>query len=189
MVAFAVAIEALGDERAREQPVGDAHRQQPVAVDGLEPDRHLDRGGREHARQEEGRIVVRDDHTRPRRERREQPLARAGLGLDVGQVADPIPRKGGAVLRHALQHEGVQPVARVAIAAPQRLEHAERSIEFARQFRGALQREVRARPARRDHPVHDELAIAAERTVVGGPQAGGGNRGTQRGHPGVSWPR
>ena len=154
-------------ERGREDAIGRAQRKQAVAVDRF--DAHVEAaGGRgDHPRQEEHRRVVGDHGGGIRGERLEQPAALAGPGLDVGEVARRRAREGPGVVGHALQHEGVQAIARPGIADTQRLEDDERPRQLHCQLDRAFQGEVGARPARRDHPVEDVGPLGTDRRVVG----------------------
>ena len=109
-----------------EDPVDRAQRMQAVAVDRFQAHVEAAGGRGDHPRQEEHRRVVGDHGGGVRGERLEQPAALAGPGLDVGEVARRRPGEGPGVVGHALQHEGVQAVARPGIADTERLEDDQR---------------------------------------------------------------
>ena len=113
-------------ERGREDAVDRAQRMQAVAVDRFHADVEAAGGRGNHPRQEGHRRVVGDHGGGVRGERLEQPAALAGPGLDVGEVARRRPGEGPGVVGHALQHEGVQAVARPGIADTERLEDDQR---------------------------------------------------------------
>ncbi len=108
-----------------------AHRQQAVAVHGLEPAVQACRRGGEHAWQEEGRVVVGDDDRGVCGKTPEQALAGVRPRLDVGEVRHAQPPGSGPMLGHALQHEGMQAVAGPGVADAQRLEDQQGQVEIA----------------------------------------------------------
>ena len=152
-----------------------AHRQQAVAVHGLEPAVQSCRGGREHARQEERRVVVGDDDRGVGGKPPEEALAGVRLRLDVGEVRHSQPPGRSAMLGHALQHEGMQAVAGPRVAHAQRLEDEQGQIEIARPPRRLLQGEVVLEPPGRNHPVEDVSCGRSRRVGPQEPDARGGN--------------
>ena len=81
-----------------------------------------------------------------------------GRWLDVGVVERARPAACRGRRRHAVQHEAVQPIAGPRVVDVERLEDDQRLAEFDAMLDGTLQREIPARPPRRDHPVEDEIA-------------------------------
>ena len=75
-------------------------------------------------------------------------------------------RQRPGVVAHALHDERVKPVARPRIAAAQRLEHHERPPQLARVLHGPVEREVVARPARRNHPIQHVATVGPDRRAV-----------------------
>ena len=173
--------EAAEVEGAREGIRGRAQGQDPVRIDGLEAHSQLLRRRRGHARQEEGGGIVGHDAAGTVSEVLEQPLAGAGLRLDVGVVQDARAVEGASVLAHAVDHEAMQAVARPRVAAAQGLEHDQGPVELARQLDGAVQGEVPARAARGDHPVQDVLTVGSQGRVVEAAHPDRGNAAGVRG--------
>ncbi len=160
-----VATERVG---GRELALRGGQGQQAVAVHDLEAERQPCRRRRDHAGQEEGRVLVGDDDRGVGSEGGEEAAAGAGLRLDVREVGHAARAEGGGVVRHAVEHEAVQAVARPGVAGAQRFEDNQGEAEVAGPVGGPLEGEVEARAARRDHPVKNETAVAPDRRRVGG---------------------
>ena len=149
-------------ERLRRRPQG----QQPVRINRLQLDRQPVGGGLHHLRQKEAGVIIGDNDGGPLPQPRQQALAVAGLGLDIGVVGRRRAGEGVAVVGHPLQDEAVQPVTRPAIAATERLKDQQRPLEPFTPLRGPVQAEVVPRAAEGDHPVEHVLAALPRRAVV-----------------------
>ncbi len=159
-----------------------AHGPQAVRVDRLEAHRDpLGRAGH-HARQEEAGPVVGHDRDGLRRQRGQETRARAGFGLDVGEVRNARRRARVAVRAHAVEDEAVDAVAVPAMARAQGLEHEPRPAVLARQLDGAVEREVPGRAPVGRHPVQDVLPLRADRVRVARADAHGRDALDRLGH-------
>ena len=157
--------EAAEGVRRRERPGRGAEREEPDPVDGLE--REAERGRLpQRMREEVDRRVVGDHDGGVLGQRRQQPLAGAGRGLDVGVVEDPGARQAPAVLRHPVDDEALHPVGGPAVVDAERLEHHQREPEPRRPLDRAVEGEAVARAPRRGHPVHDPPAGRPRRDAV-----------------------
>mgnify|MGYP001551174070 CR=1 FL=1 len=116
---------------------------------------------------EESGVAVGDDEAGAAAEGLEQALARARLGLDEGQVGDRGAGEGVAVVLHALVDEGGEALAGPGVVRAQGLEEHEGLAEGAGAVDGMVEGEVMRRAAGGDHPVEDEVAVEAQRAVVG----------------------
>ena len=141
--------------RGRERLCGEAHGQQPVPVNLLEPHPHLRDRRSHHPRQHERRVVVGDDDSRTRGQGGQQSTTSARRRLHVGEVGHALRPQAGRIVGHAVDYEPVQAIARPPMAHPQRLEHEERLAELTRPACGALERDVPRDPALRDHPIEN----------------------------------
>ena len=134
----------------------------PAGVDGLHGHVDLARDLHRPPRHVEAGPVVGDVEARALGEGLVKPLAVPGLGLDVGEVGRGGPRQCVPVRAHALDRERVVAIACPAIAAGEGLDDDQGAIELASALGGVLQAEVEARPALRQHPVDDVLAVHAD---------------------------
>ncbi len=161
--------------RSREDPTGWlAHRQQAVAVDGLDRNVESRRRAGGHRRQHERGVVVGDHHARPRGQGVEQAHAGARRGLDPREIRDaPAPGQRGTRVGHPVEDEPVQPVAGPPVVEAQRLVDDQGHAELGRPLDGPLEREVPAGAPCGDHPVQDPVAAGANRGVVEGANANG----------------
>jgi hypothetical protein len=151
---------------SRERLVSGAQRQDAIAVNLLEADRQLRPGGRDHARQEEPRLLVSDHQARSPGERGKQPRALARHWLDVRQIRDLRSGERARVVGHALEHERMHPIAGPRIARAQRLEHDQRATQLDRARDRVVERKAPRRAPRGDHPVQDVVTIGRHRRVV-----------------------
>src|SRR5262245_44112949 len=79
-----------------------SHRQQAIGIDELESRWNLCGGRRDHARQEKARIVITDDDTSFRRERRQQASSLSYRRLDIGIVRRRPSLEPAGIVGHAL---------------------------------------------------------------------------------------
>ena len=183
-----MATEGIG---GGEHPTGWlAHRQQPVAVDGLDCNVESRRRAGGHRRQHERGVVVGHHHARPRGQGVEQAHAGVWRGLDPGEICDATAAgQRGTRVRHPVEDEPVQAIAGPPVVEPQRLVDDQGHSELGRPFDGPLEREAPAGPACRDHPIEDPVAAGANRRVVEGANAYGGDARRHRKGPETSGTR
>ena len=162
---------------AAEGALGRINRIKPIAVDLLEPHLQTGPGGRHHPRQEKTGEFVGDDQRRPFGEFFEQAPAFPLLALQVGVIKGGAAGELAGVVRHAVQHETVQPLAGPGIGEAQGFEYQQTFAQLLRAVFGVFERKVRRHPALGDHPVEDVVAIRAQRGEVDGAntQAGYGH--------------
>jgi hypothetical protein len=98
--------------RCRELTVGGRHRQQSVAVDGLEENRNFRGGSRHHGGEEECRILVGHYNRRIGSQSLEQPSAGAPTRLHKWQIGHAATFEPSRRIGHAVCNETVEPVAR-----------------------------------------------------------------------------
>ena len=160
--------EAAKGKRCWEEAIRRAQGYEAVGIHRLETDRR--RGGRRahHSRQKKAGKVVGHHSARAPGQGLEQPLARAVMLLHIGEVEGRMVCEPPVVLRHAVQHEAMDPIAGPPVAAAQRLEDHEGLAETPRPFHGTVQREVVRQAPVGDHPIEDVVAIAGDRCVVDG---------------------
>jgi hypothetical protein len=111
--------------------VGGGHRQQPIAVDGLEENRELRGGSRHHGWKEERRILVGHHHCRICGKRFEQPSTSAVTRLHIWQVGYVATFKRDCSIGHAVRNKAVEPVVRPRIGAAETFENYQRETEMA----------------------------------------------------------
>jgi hypothetical protein len=158
-----------------EGPVRGAQGEEAVGIDRLQPHRHLACCGGHHAGQEERREIVRHHQAGVAGEGGEQPSARAGRRLDVGEIGDVRAVEPRRVLGHAGEDEAVDAVVGPGVAAAQRLQDHQRLPQPPGLVRGAFQGEIPPQAAGGDHPVEDEGALP-HRLGVAGTEADVGDR-------------
>ena len=159
--------EAAEGERRGEDARRRAHGQEAIPVDRLHPDLQTRRRRGEHRRKEIGREVVRHDDARLRGERREQAPPVARPRLDVRMMEDAGAREGRGVVRHPLQHEGVEAIVRPRVAGAERLEHDQRSTQAPSVTDGPVEREGPRGTAGGRHPVQHVPTVGADGGDVG----------------------
>ena len=72
----------------------------------------------------------------------QQPTGLAMAGLDIWDVSHAASEHGGALVNHALQHEGVDAVVGPSMADGQGFDHEQGEVPFDREVYGMLEGEV-----------------------------------------------
>ena len=153
--------------RGQEGGLRESHREEAVPVHGLHAHRQPGRGGREHARQEEEGRVVRDDDTGAGGQRGEESAPRARGRFDVGVVPDARIGEGAGAVGHPGQDESVDPIARVGIPGPERLEDQHGAFQLPRPLDGPVEGEAPRRAPGGCRPEEDVRPVPANRGFVG----------------------
>ncbi len=163
--------EAPEVEGAAVGAVGRGQRQKAVRVHRLELDVEPARRRLDHPRQEEARELVGHHHRGVARQGGQQAPTGVARGLDVRVVADAGAGECAGVVGHPVENKAVDAVAGPGIVHAQRLEYQQRFAQLARPLERPIEAEVPRRAPGGDHPVEDEVAVAAHRGVVLGQDA------------------
>ena len=111
----------------------------------------------------------------------DQPATVCDGRLDVGVIGDAHFTAASGVVAHPRDHELVEPIARPAGTAAERLDDQQRSLEPGTPFECSLQCKVGVSTPVRIHPIDNELAIRAKRALVASTDSNFGNSTTIQG--------